>query len=56
MKSKLRRANKHNAEYAIIIGDDELISDTAIIKPLSNELEEQITVSIKDLYSFYKKL
>ena len=56
MKSKLRRANKHNAEYAIIIGDDELISNTAIIKPLSNELEEQITVSIKDLYSFYKKL
>ena len=56
MKSKLRRANKHNAEYAIIIGDDELIGDTAIIKPLSNELEEQITVSIKDLYSFYKKL
>ena len=56
MKSKLRRANKHNAEYAIIIGDDELIRNTAIIKPLSNELEEQITVSIKDLYSFYKKL
>ena len=29
---------------------------TAVIKPLKDELKEQQTVSIEDLYSFYKTL
>ena len=34
----------------------ELKNNTAVIKPLKNELEEQLTVSIDDLYSFFKSI
>ena len=40
----------------IIIGQEELVNKTAVIKPLNDELKEQETVSIEDLYSFYKAL
>ena len=56
LKSKLRKANKNNADYAIILGEEELENETAVIKPLKDELKEQQTVSIEDLYSFYKAL
>ena len=56
LKSKLRRANKNNADYAIILGEEELENETAVIKPLKDELKEQQPVSIEDLYSFYKAL
>ena len=56
LKSKLRKANKNNSDYVIIIGQEELVNKTAVIKPLNNELKEQETVSIEDLYSFYKAL
>ena len=56
LKSKLRRANKNNSDYVIIIGQEELVNKTAVIKPLNDELKEQETVSIEDLYSFYKAL
>jgi histidyl-tRNA synthetase len=53
LKSKLRKANKNNSDYVIIIGQEELVNKTAVIKPLNDELKEQETVSIEDLYSFY---
>ena len=56
LKSKMRKANKNNSDYAIIIGEDEINNKTAVIKPLNDELKEQQTVSIEDLYSFYKTL
>ena len=56
LKAKLRRANKNNAEYVIIIGEEELNSNTAIIKPLNDELKDQKTVSIEELLSFYKAI
>ena len=56
LKSKLRKANKNNSDYVIIIGQEELVNKTAVIKPLNDELKEQQTVSIEDLYSFYKTL
>ena len=56
LKAKLRRANKNNADYAIIIGEEELSSNTAIIKPLKDELKDQQTVSIDELLSFYKAI
>ena len=56
LKSKLRKANKNNSDYAIIIGEEELREGTAIIKFLDDELKDQETVSISDLYSFYKAL
>ena len=56
LKSKLRRANKDNADYAIIIGEDELKNNTAVIKHLNDELKDQQTVSIDELYSFYQTI
>ena len=56
LKSKMRKANKNNSDYAIIIGEEEFNNKTAVIKPLNDELKEQQTVSIEDLYSFYKTL
>ena len=56
LKSKMRKANKNNADFAIILGEEEFNNKTAVIKPLKHELKEQKAVSIADLYSFYKIL
>ena len=56
LKSKMRKANKNNSDYVIIIGEEELKSKTAVIKPLNDELKDQQTVSIEDLYIFYKTI
>jgi histidyl-tRNA synthetase len=50
------KANKNNSDYVIIIGEEELDNNTAVIKPLNDELKDQQVVSIEDLYSFYKTL
>jgi len=56
LKAKLRRANKNNSEYAVIVGEEEFNNGTFIIKPLKDELKEQQTVSIDELFEFYKAL
>ena len=56
LKSKLRRANKDNADYAIIIGEEELKSNTVIVKPLSDNDSEQITMNFNDLDNFIKNV
>jgi histidyl-tRNA synthetase len=56
LKSKMRKANKNNSDYVIIIGEEELKNKAAVIKPLNDELKEQQTVSIEDLYIFYKTI
>jgi histidyl-tRNA synthetase len=52
----MRKANKNNADFAIILGEEEFNNKTVVIKPLKDELKEQKAVSIADLYSFYKTL
>ena len=56
LKSKLRRANKDNAAYALIIGEDELKSENIIVKSLLDENSEQLVISFKDIESFIKKI
>ena len=56
LKSKLRRANKDNASYAIIVGDNELESDSVIFKPLNEKDSEQVRISISELESYIKNL
>ena len=56
LKSKLRRANKDNVSYAIIIGEEELKSKTVILKPLSDNDSDQITMNLNDLNNFIKNL
>ena len=52
LKSKLRRANKDNASYAFIIGEDELKSENIIVKSLNDENSEQIIMNISEIENF----
>ena len=55
LKSKLRRANKDNSSYAIIIGEEELGSDSVIVKSLSDDSEQNI-MKMSDFNNFIKNL
>ena len=56
LKSKLRRANKDKSSYVIIVGDEELQTDTVILKSLSDKEFEQKTLDLKELKQFIKNL
>ena len=56
LKSKLRRAAKDKASYAVIIGDDEVKSSSVILKPLNIDDSEQTTMNIDELKTFIKNL
>jgi histidyl-tRNA synthetase len=56
LKSKMRRANKDNADYAVIIGEDELESGVAIVKSLSDQNSEQSSMKLSDLRDFISNL
>ena len=56
LKSKLRRANKDKSSYAIIVGDEELQTDTVILKSLSDNEFEQKTLDLKELKQFITNL
>ena len=56
LKSKLRRANKDNSSYAIIIGEEELGSDSVIVKSLSDDGSEQTIMKMNDFNNFIKNL
>ena len=56
LKSKLRRANKDNASYALIIGEEELKSNKVIVKPLLDKNSEQSTMNLNELDDFIKSL
>ena len=56
LKSKLRRANKDNASYALIVGEEELKSDTVIVKSLLDENSEQSNMKLDELHDFIKSI
>ena len=56
LKSKLRRANKDNASYALIIGEEELKSNTVVVKPLLDKNSQQSSMSLSELYDFVRSL
>ena len=56
LKSKLRRANKDKSSYAIIVGDEELQTDTVILKSLSDKEFKQKTLDLKELKEFITNL
>jgi len=56
LKSKLRRANKDNASYALIVGEEELKLDTVIVKSLLGENSEQSNMNINELHDFIKSI
>jgi len=56
LKSKLRRANKDNASYAFIIGEDELKFENIIVKSLNDENSEQIIMNISEIENFIQNI
>ena len=57
LKSKMRRANKDNADYAVVIvGEDELESGDVIVKSLSDQNSEQSNMKLSDLRDFISNL
>ena len=56
LKSKLRRANKDNASYVLIVGEEELKSNTVIVKSLLDENSEQSNMNINELHDFIKSI
>ena len=55
LKSQLRRANKNNCSYAIIVGEDELKNDQVIWKDLSDGGEQELLTS-KEVIAKYTNL
>ena len=56
LKSKLRRANKDNADYAIILGKDEIESGKVLVKSLLDENSNQKELSVSELEDFVSTL
>ncbi len=55
MKSQLRKANKRRCSHAIIIGEEELKNNQAILKDLSKEGGQEL-LSLQDLINQYTSL
>ncbi len=45
LKSQMRRADKLNARYVLIIGEDELKRGSAILRDMKNKLQEEIPLN-----------
>ena len=56
LKSKLRKANKDKADFAIIIGDEELKNKTLVLKPLKEKDSDQKILGIEDAKKFISSL
>ena len=56
LKSKLRKASKNNAKFAIIIGEEEIETNTIIIKPLIEKNSEQTVMDINEISSFFEDI
>lgn len=53
-KAQLKKADSSGADYALIIGDNELASDTLLVKPLRGQAD-QVTISANDSVTFLKE-
>lgn len=54
MKSQFKSADRFNASYIIIIGEDELSNQTLTIK--NNQTKEQVNIPYADLYNYVESL
>ena len=53
-KSQFKKADKSGADYALIIGEDELLSQTVSLKNL-RQSEEQLSIAEKDLVMYLQQ-
>ena len=56
LKSKLRRANKDRASYAIILGDEELASGTILLKSLQEDNSDQQKLTLNEIRKFISSI
>jgi histidyl-tRNA synthetase len=54
MKAQMKLANRSGAQFAVIIGDDEVSAGTAVVKPLRID-DEQITIARSDLIAHFSQ-
>lgn len=54
MKSQMKSADRSGARFALIIGDEELRSETVVVKPLRSD-EDQLQVSTGDLVAHLRE-
>ena len=54
-KAQFKKANKHNVDYALIIGEDELLSNVYSLKPMKSS-DEQLKLNEGELISYIAKL
>jgi histidyl-tRNA synthetase len=54
MKAQMKLANRSGAQFAVIIGDDEVSAGTAVVKPLRTD-DEQITIARSDLIAHFSQ-
>lgn len=50
-KAQLKKADHSGADYALIIGEDELASNTLLVKPLRGQAEQAV-MTVKDAVTF----
>jgi histidyl-tRNA synthetase len=53
-KAQFKKANKHNVDYALIIGEDELLSNVYSLKPMKSS-DEQLKLNESELISYIAK-
>ncbi len=54
MKAQMKLANRSEARFAVIVGDDELASHSLIVRPMARDAGDQQTISRSDLISHLK--
>ena len=54
MRAQMRDANKYNANFAIIVGQQELVNKTIQLKNLSNGNQE--TIELQNVFNYFKSL
>ena len=52
MKSQMREANRCNAKYDIIIGEDELINELVVVKNMQSS--EQVEIANSNIINYFK--
>ena len=56
MKAQMKLANRSDARFAVIVGDDELAAGSAVVRPMARDAGDQQTISRSDLISHLKDI
>ena len=56
VKAQMKEANKINAKYVIVIGDDELTNQKAKLKNMSDGIEKEIELNQISDFEFFNTL